>query len=160
MAWWHQAITWTNVWLTINGVPLYSHEINLASHDQEFIQWYELEITFFKLLQFLSGENVHLYKTLNSLWPSDAIWRQASRSTLVQVMACCLMAPSHYLNQCWLIISNVLWHSSEGIIIQRSQDTNQYTRLKIEFFKSHPNLPGANELNHWPLGEVAVILKV
>ena len=30
-------------------------------------------------------------------------------------MACCLTAPSHYLNQCWLIISsNVYWHSSEG----------------------------------------------
>ena len=42
---------------------------------------------------------------VNSLWPSDAIWRQGSRSTLVQVMACCLMTPSHYLNQCWLIIS-------------------------------------------------------
>ena len=32
-------------------------------------------------------------------------------STLVQVMACCLMATSHYLNQCWLIISEVLQHS-------------------------------------------------
>ena len=29
----------------------------------------------------------------------DTIWRQRSGSTLVQVMACCLMAPSHYLNQ-------------------------------------------------------------
>ena len=29
-------------------------------------------------------------------------------------MACCLMAPSDYLNQCWLIISMVLWRSSEG----------------------------------------------
>ena len=29
-------------------------------------------------------------------------------------MACCLMAPSHYLNQCCLIISKVQWHSSEG----------------------------------------------
>ena len=28
-------------------------------------------------------------------------------------MACCLMAPSHYLNQCWLLISDVLWHSLE-----------------------------------------------
>ena len=26
-------------------------------------------------------------------------------SPLAQVMACCLAAPSHYLNQCWLIIS-------------------------------------------------------
>ena len=50
----------------------------------------------------------------NSLWPSDAIWRQRSGSTLAQVMACCLTEPSHYLNQCWLIISKVYWHSSEG----------------------------------------------
>ena len=51
---------------------------------------------------------------INSLWPRDAIWRQGSRSTLVQVMACCLMAPSQYLNQCWLIITKVQWCSSEG----------------------------------------------
>ena len=43
-----------------------------------------------------------------------AIWRQGFSSTLVQVMACCLTAPSHYLNQCWLIINKVLWCSSEG----------------------------------------------
>ena len=41
-------------------------------------------------------------KNLNSLRPSDAIWRHTSGSTLAQVMACCLTAPSHYLNQCWL----------------------------------------------------------
>ena len=38
----------------------------------------------------------------NSLGPSDAIWQQRSGSPLAQVMACCLMAPSHYLHQCWL----------------------------------------------------------
>ena len=43
----------------------------------------------------------------NSLWPSDAIWRHRSMSTLAQVMACCLTAPNHYLNQCWPIISEV-----------------------------------------------------
>ena len=46
--------------------------------------------------------------------PSDAIWRQWSWTTLAQVMACCLTAPSHYLNQCWLIIRGVLWHTSES----------------------------------------------
>ena len=51
---------------------------------------------------------------LNSLRPSDAIWRQWSWTTLAQVMACCLTAPSHYLNQCWLIIKGVLWHTSES----------------------------------------------
>ena len=50
----------------------------------------------------------------NSLGPSDAIWRQKTGSTLAQVIACCLTAPNHYLKQCWLIISKVLWHSSEG----------------------------------------------
>ena len=49
----------------------------------------------------------------NSMRPSDAIWRHRSGSTLAQVMACCLTAPSHYLNQCWLI-SKVQWHSPEG----------------------------------------------
>ena len=41
---------------------------------------------------------------VNSLWPGHAIWQHKSGSTLDQVMACCLTAPSHYLNQCWLII--------------------------------------------------------
>ena len=63
---------------------------------------------------------------VNSLWPSacsDAIRRQETESTLAQVMACCLTAPSHYLNQCWLIISKVLWQSSKGIMVRRSEDT-------------------------------------
>ena len=47
----------------------------------------------------------------DSLWPSDAIWGQRSGSTLAQVMACCLMATSHYLNQCWLIINGAVWYS-------------------------------------------------
>ena len=51
---------------------------------------------------------------LNSLLPNDAIWQHGSRSTMVQVMACCLTAPSHYLNQSWLINTKVQWCSSEG----------------------------------------------
>ena len=35
---------------------------------------------------------------------------QRSESTLSQVMACCLTTPSHYLNQCWLIVSEIQWH--------------------------------------------------
>ena len=53
---------------------------------------------------------------LNSLWPSDAIWRHRSGSTLAQVMACCLTATSHYLNQCWLVIIKGQWHSSDGYL--------------------------------------------
>ena len=32
------------------------------------------------------------------------------KSILVQVMAWCLMAPSHYLNQCWQVCE-VIWHN-------------------------------------------------
>ena len=52
--------------------------------------------------------------TINSLWTSDAISRYKNESTLVQAITCCLTVPSHYLNQCWLIISKVQWPSSEG----------------------------------------------
>ena len=30
------------------------------------------------------------------------IWQHRSWLTLAKFMACCMMAPSHYLNQCWL----------------------------------------------------------
>ena len=72
---------------------------------------------------------------INSLWPGDAIWWHGTRSTLAQVMACCLTAPSHYLNQCWLIISEVPWHSSMGIILRRCEDTNQWNKIENCSFK-------------------------
>ena len=50
-------------------------------------------------------------------------------------MACCLTAPSHYLNQCRLNISKVLWHSSEDIIIRRFEDTNLYSKTEDYIFK-------------------------
>ena len=49
---------------------------------------------------------------VNSLGPNDAIWWHGTRSTLAQIMACCLTVPSHYMNQCWLIIGEVPWDSS------------------------------------------------
>ena len=47
----------------------------------------------------------------NSLWPNDNKWAHKSGSPLAQVMACCLTAPNHYLNQCWQLINEVSWHS-------------------------------------------------
>ena len=75
-------------------------------------------------------------KSVNSLGISYAIWRQIYGSTLAQVMACCLTAPSHYLNQCWLIISKVGWHSFKG---KFTRDTSAINHWK--------NFPGVNELN-------------
>ena len=50
----------------------------------------------------------------NSLGPSEVIHRDRSGSTLAQVMACFLAAPSHYLNQLWLIVKGDAWHSAES----------------------------------------------
>ena len=51
---------------------------------------------------------------INSLWLSDGMLQHRYWSTLAQVMACCLMAPSHYLNQCWLIMKGIWWCSHES----------------------------------------------
>ena len=44
-------------------------------------------------------------------------------------MACCLTAPSHYLNQCWLIVSEILKVSSAGIMIRTYKSLNQGWKL-------------------------------
>ena len=67
---------------------------------------------------------------VNSVGPSDAIWQQRSGSTLAQVMACCLTAPSHYLNSCWLIISKVQWHSSKGQFTRDASAINHWNYLE------------------------------
>ena len=61
-------------------------------------------------------------RIINTLWPNDVIWWRWSWSTLAQVMACCLTAPSHYLNQCWLMISGVLWHSPDSNFTENIKD--------------------------------------
>ena len=121
-------------------------------------------------------DNQHCF---NSLWPNDTIWRHRLVNTvfyvllvwyyemlcqkwrnktvksLTQVMACCLTAPSHYPNQCWLIISNVLRHLSDALSYKDLKISINKTRLKIEFLKAHPNLPGANKLRWWLCTECA-----
>ena len=78
-----------------------------------YFPWITFLIVSWKKI-FVFWLNFHQVCSWVSLWPSDTIWRQRTGLTLVQVMACCLTATSHYLNQCWLIISKVQWHSSDG----------------------------------------------
>ena len=83
---------------------------------------------------------------VNSLWHSDAIWQLRSGLTLAQLMVCCLTAPSHYLNQCWLInwlrvmhvrvISRVLNHSISNL------------NYKFTLLKYFEHLPGTDVLNN------------
>ena len=71
----------------------------------------------------------------NSLWPSETIWQQRSWSALAQVMAWCLMEPSHYLNQCWLIISTIQWHSSDGNFMRCHSHQSQKLAWKYYWFR-------------------------
>ena len=81
-----------------------------------------------------------------TLWPSDDIGRKISMSTSAPVMTCCLTAPSHYLNQYWLIISEVLWHSFEvethgsGFLDHVFQPEYNFTRNALDISTLDMNL--------------------
>ena len=76
---------------------------------------------------------------INSLRPSDAIWRHRSGSILAQVMACCLTAPSHYLKQCWLLINELV--ISQELLKIFIHDMS----LKITHLRQQPNPIGTYE---------------
>ena len=109
----------TEIWVNIgsgNGLlpdgtkplpePMFISEVQRHSPGRNFMRdvptiinrWNDLESNLTKTLL-----KSPMDQWVNSLRPSDTIWRHRSGSTLSQVMACCLTAPSHYLNQCWLI---------------------------------------------------------
>ena len=67
-----------------------------------------------------------LHYNFNSLWLNDTIWGHKSGSTLAQAMACCLTAPNHYLNQCWLIIRKVQRHPSESNFTRDTSAINHW----------------------------------
>ena len=70
-----------------------------------------------------------------SLWHSDAIRRHMSWSTLTQVMACWLPAPICCQDQCWLIINDILLHSSEGNFTGNAQDSHLWNELENYWLK-------------------------
>ena len=96
------------------------------------------------LLQATDSHVDHYMKhAINLLWLSDAIWHQKTLLTLVQVRACFLTAPSHYLNQCWLNHQSVpLAFTSK----YRSKYQVKERCLKNRHIKLLQNIPGADEL--------------
>ena len=68
----------------------------------------------------------------SSLWPSDVIWQQRSGSTLFQEMAC-MMAPTYYHNQYWLITSEVFFGLIWGQFHQRHLH-HQLLKQALKFY--------------------------
>ena len=68
-------------------------------------------------------------------------WHHRSRSTLAQVMTCCLTASSHYLNQCSFLISEILRHSHESNITARATANILYSEFENHIFEITPTSP-------------------
>ena len=67
---------------------------------------------------------------INAFWSRDVTWRHRSELTLAHIMACCLTAASRYLNQCWLIVNEVLWHSPEGYFTRNAEDISPWCEFE------------------------------
>ena len=100
VAWWHQAITWTNVDIS----PVRCSGMHLRAISQEILQpWItkiSLRITYLKFNSNLPGasELTHLPLVLHVC--VKELGHHWFRWWLVAYSA-----PSHYLNQCWLIVN-------------------------------------------------------
>ena len=80
---------------------------------------------------------------LHSLCLSNVIKLRLFRSALTKVVACCLMAPSDPLKQCWLTISDVLWHPPDGNSLEMLKTSIVDMSLKTSNLRFHPHLSGA-----------------
>ena len=68
------------------------------------------------------------------------------RSGLISshVKACCLTAPTHYLNWCRFIIKGVLWHSPESNFTKSTYEFNPLHVSGDYTFKITTTFPGVN----------------
>ena len=112
----------------------------------------------FVYFSWMTREDISKYLqniTIDSLWPSDAIWHRRYWSTLVQVMA-----PSHYLNQYWLSVNKVLWRSFQCNDYLNTQNINIQVLFEIFTFKiiatspmgqwvNSPSTPSATYMRQW-----------
>ena len=83
--------------------------------------------------------------SINSSHLSAAYIRQGSGSEFIQVMACRLTAPSHYLNHCWLIVNWTLGNKLQRHFIQNKISFTKI-HLKMSSAKWRPFCPGGDEL--------------
>ena len=136
-----------------NGEParrISNIEKAVRSHENNLIAWEinNLSATVFvrqghKILSELYiYRYIYIYWMANSLRLSDAIRRQRSRSTLAEVMPCCVVAPSHYLSQGWPPISEILWHSPEFNFTASAQATVLSDKFENYTFLTTSTSPG------------------
>ena len=89
---------------------------------------------------------IHLI-SFGSLCHGDAIWQHTSRLTFYWVMTCCMIAPSHYPNQCSHFIKVILWHSSENIF-PSAHELQLKNVFRYWFLTSLLCLSGTNDISY------------
>ena len=74
-------------------------------------------------------------------------------------MACCLTAPSHYLNQCWRMISEILWHSPDNNFTENTQEIYCWNEFEIYQFKTVKS-PRCQWVNSYHAEYIVEIIKM
>ena len=97
----------------------------------------------FEMLRFTKGKAKREGQFIVTKW---RLWWHRTGSVLVHVMVYGLVAPDHFLDQCWLIISNILWHSSEAISQEILKTSILNMSLRFTNLKLQLHLPRVNEL--------------
>ena len=70
-----------------------------------------------------------------------AIWWHRSWPSWAQVLACCLMVPSHYLNQCWCTIKGGLWFLPASNYTRSAHEIYPLQVFKITLLKATATSP-------------------
>ena len=86
----------------------------------------------------------------NVLIVSAVIVPHRTWSTLALLMAWCLTAPSHYLNQCWLIIKGVIGHSPKSEHFDNFGNS-MYRWLSARLHYRHCYTTGDTAVLHWAI---------
>ena len=70
-----------------------------------------IKLNFNEPYEYNCGGDIQTTLTIPSTNFKHNLWTLSCNECQRIPLACWLTAPSHYLNQCWLIISEVQWHS-------------------------------------------------
>ena len=119
-----------------SNFDLFINYICLNVWARNLVEFQKVSLKFHPKISHPNLERLRNQGTLwfNSQWPSDAIKCHGTWYTLNRVIACCLTAPSHYLNQSWLIINEVLCHSCDLNFTRNAQDIYPWYEIENNWF--------------------------
>ena len=94
-----------------------------------------------------------MWRLPNVLIPHSVMELAEHQLNMLKVMACCVTAPGHYLNQCWLISSEIQWYfEGNASNIFNHHNVFQNYILRYVNFSQEPMSYGSvheNHRTHW-----------